>query len=116
MPLFGALGAATALQPGVKSTLLFLWHLAWRCRVRLPVLLTVTLLVMDARMRIEINMDVEEIDEPPLAEELGDAEQEDEEEDSLLDELSDSDDSEDMWPLDSASDGDEPVPEAADGR
>ena len=59
------------------------------------------------RMRIEINMDVEDIDEGPLADELGEEEHEDVDEeysDDLLDDLTDSDDSEDMWPLESASD------------
>ncbi|XP_037093925.1 uncharacterized protein LOC119113794 [Pollicipes pollicipes] len=102
MPLFFPLGSATALEPGVKSTLLFLWHLAWKCRMRLPVLLTVTLLVMDARMRIEINMDVDEVEDGPLVDDL--SEEEEEEEDLTLgddeeDEEEDSDEA--LWPLES---------------
>ena len=53
-------------------------------------------------------MDVEDIDDGPLADDLGDEEHEEEEEYSDdLDDLTDSDYSEDVWPLEPASDEDE---------
>ena len=64
--------------------------------MRLPVLLTATLLVMDARMSIEINMDVEAIDDGPQAEDLDKEEHEEDEYSDDLNDLTDSEDSEDM--------------------
>lgn len=42
----------------VKSLLLFLFHLAWKSRIRLPVLIAVGFMVLDLRMQLEINIDL----------------------------------------------------------
>lgn len=41
-----------------KSLLLFLFHLAWKSRIRLPVLIAVGFMVLDLRMQLEINIDL----------------------------------------------------------
>lgn len=40
--------------------LLFLFQLAWDCRFRLPLLITIGFMVLDVRMQLEINVDVEQ--------------------------------------------------------
>lgn len=40
---------------GLRSSLLFLFSLAWRCRLQLPALLTASLLILNARIRLQID-------------------------------------------------------------
>ncbi|GLG98673.1 Uncharacterized protein GBIM_05281 [Gryllus bimaculatus] len=39
--------------------LVFLFRLAWDCRFRLPLLITIGFMVLDVRMQLEINVDVD---------------------------------------------------------
>uniref|UniRef100_A0A1B6EKC8 Uncharacterized protein n=1 Tax=Cuerna arida TaxID=1464854 RepID=A0A1B6EKC8_9HEMI len=41
-----------------KTGLMFLFHLAWKSRVRLPVLIAIGFMVLDIRMQLEINIDL----------------------------------------------------------
>ncbi|XP_071444366.1 uncharacterized protein [Hetaerina americana] len=43
----------------IRSGFLFLLHLAWESRFRLPILLVVGLMVLDVRMQLEIDFDAE---------------------------------------------------------
>jgi hypothetical protein len=49
------LGLGGAFQKG----LVFLLNLAWKSRFRLPLLITVGFMVLDVRMKLEINLDLE---------------------------------------------------------
>ncbi|GAB6021534.1 hypothetical protein CHUAL_004136 [Chamberlinius hualienensis] len=51
-PLKQISGACQALKPA----LLFLFSLAWSSRMRLPVILSVSFMALDMRMRVEINV------------------------------------------------------------
>ena len=68
------LGLGGAFQKG----LVFLLNLAWNSRFRLPVLITVGFMVLDVRMQLEINVDIEVRHMPALDD---DDEEEEEEED-----------------------------------
>ncbi|KAH1016732.1 hypothetical protein HUJ04_007908 [Dendroctonus ponderosae] len=46
------------------SPLLFLLKLAWDCRYRLPLLITVGFMVLDVRMQLDINVQMREIPRP----------------------------------------------------
>jgi hypothetical protein len=54
-PVSSVLGLGGAFQKG----LVFLLNLAWNSRFRLPVLITVGFMVLDVRMQLEINVDIE---------------------------------------------------------
>lgn len=41
-----------------KSLLVFLFHLAWKSRIRLPVLIAVGFMILDIRMHLEININL----------------------------------------------------------
>jgi len=46
------------------SPLLFLLKLAWDCRYRLPLLITVGFMVLDVRMQLDINVQMRQIPGP----------------------------------------------------
>lgn len=46
------------LRGPFRTGLLFLFHLAWKSRVRLPVLIAIGFMVLDIRMQFEINIDL----------------------------------------------------------
>lgn len=46
------------------SPLLFLLKLAWDCRYRLPLLITVGFMVLDVRMQLDINVQMRQIPRP----------------------------------------------------
>lgn len=46
------------IQNRPKSLLLFLFHLAWKSRIRLPVLIAVGFMILDIRMHLEININL----------------------------------------------------------
>lgn len=54
-PVSSVLGLGGAFQKG----LVFLLKLAWNSRFRLPVLITVGFMVLDVRMQLEVNVDIE---------------------------------------------------------
>jgi len=72
VPWFWPLGSASELEPGFKSGLLFLWHLAWKCRIRLPVILIMTMFALDARVRIDVIHEEDEFEEDNLQDEEDD--------------------------------------------
>lgn len=47
-----------ALKGPFKSGLIFLFHLAWKSRVRLPVLIAIGFMVLDIRLQVDINIDL----------------------------------------------------------
>ncbi|XP_050294705.1 uncharacterized protein LOC126734909 [Anthonomus grandis grandis] len=46
------------------SPLLFLLKLAWDCRFRLPLLITVGFMVLDVRMQLDLNIQMRQIPRP----------------------------------------------------
>lgn len=46
------------LRGPFRTGLIFLFHLAWKSRVRLPVLIAIGFMVLDIRMQFEINIDL----------------------------------------------------------
>uniref|UniRef100_A0A1B6LQ39 Uncharacterized protein n=1 Tax=Graphocephala atropunctata TaxID=36148 RepID=A0A1B6LQ39_9HEMI len=51
-------GKYGGLRGPFRTGLLFLFHLAWKSRVRLPVLIAIGFMVLDIRMHLEINIDL----------------------------------------------------------
>ncbi|CAH1183046.1 unnamed protein product [Ceutorhynchus assimilis] len=53
----------------MTTPLMFLLKLAWDCRYRLPLLITVGFMVLDVRMQLDINVQMHEIhrqEAPPI--------------------------------------------------
>lgn len=51
----------------MEEPLLFLIKLAWACRYRLPILITVGFMALDIRMQLEIHVQMRRVHrEPPL--------------------------------------------------
>ncbi|KAJ8946792.1 hypothetical protein NQ314_008775 [Rhamnusium bicolor] len=49
----------------IMSPLVFLIKLAWDCRYRLPLLITVGFMILDIRMQLDINVQTRRIPRPP---------------------------------------------------
>lgn len=47
------------------DALIFLIKLAWDCRVRLPLLITIGFMILDIRMQLDINVETRRIPRPP---------------------------------------------------
>jgi hypothetical protein len=75
-PISSVLGLGGAFQKG----LVFLLNLAWKSRFRLPVLITVGFMVLDVRMQLEINLDLEVAHVHNQEEDGGDDDDDEEEE------------------------------------
>lgn len=47
------------------DALIFLMKLAWNCRLRLPLLITIGFMIFDIRMQLDINVESRRIPRPP---------------------------------------------------
>lgn len=47
------------------DALIFLLKLAWDCRLRLPLLITIGFMILDIRMQLDINVETRRIPRPP---------------------------------------------------
>ncbi|XP_054283748.1 uncharacterized protein LOC129001792 [Macrosteles quadrilineatus] len=57
MPL-GYYSKYVTQRGALKSCMLFLFHLAWKSRIKLPILIAIGFMVLDIRMQLEINFNM----------------------------------------------------------